>query len=108
MGLSKGGETSEVCFLAGIARKRSATVVAITEKPGSSLGQMADLVLEVVPPDGIDPFGMVATGSSLYGSAFCDAICVALLELGGYSVESFGETHPGGAVGHKIRQAESK
>ena len=108
VGLSKGGETTEVIFLAGIARKRGATVVAITEKPASSLGQLADLVLHVTAPDGVDPFGMVATGSSLFNSAFCDAICVALLELRGYSVEDFGETHPGGAVGHKIRETETK
>ena len=50
---------------------------------------------------------MVATGSSLFNSAFCDAICVALLELRGYSVDDFGETHPGGAVGHKIRENDS-
>ncbi len=108
IGLSKGGETAEVIFLAGFARKRGAKVVAITERPASTLGQLADVVLHVTAPDGIDPFGMVATGSSLFNSALCDAICVALLELRGYSVEDFGETHPGGAVGHKIRGDQSK
>jgi arabinose-5-phosphate isomerase len=107
IGLSKGGETTEVIFLAGIARKRGATVVAITEKPASSLGRLADIVLHVTAPTGVDPFGMVATGSSLFNSAFCDAICVALLELRGYSVDDFGETHPGGAVGHKIKEHEA-
>lgn len=106
VGLSKGGETAEVIFLAGIAKKRGATVVAITEQPGSSLGQLADIVLQATAPDGVDPFGMVATGSSLFNSALCDAICVALLELRGYSVDAFGETHPGGAVGHRIRAGE--
>jgi D-arabinose 5-phosphate isomerase GutQ len=106
VGLSKGGETAEVIFLAGIARKRGATIVAITEKPKSSLGGLADIVLHVTAPDGVDPFGMVATGSSLFSAALCDAICVALLELRGYSVDEFGETHPGGAVGHRIREGE--
>ncbi len=107
VGLSKGGETTEVIFLAGIARKRGATVVAITEKPESSLGRLADVVLHVTAPEGVDPFGMVATGSSLFSSALCDAICVALLELRGYSVDEFGETHPGGAVGQVIRGSDS-
>ena len=107
IGLSKGGETTEVIFLAGIARKRGATVVAITEKPASSLGRSADIVLHATAPEGVDPFGMVATGSSLFNAALCDAICVALLELRGYSVDDFGETHPGGAVGHKIREQEA-
>ncbi len=108
IGLSKGGETGEVIFLAGIARKRGATVMAITERPDSSLGRLADLVLRITAPADVDPFGMVATGSSLFGAAFCDAICVALLELRGYSVDDFGETHPGGAVGHKIRGADGR
>ena len=60
IGLSKGGETSEVCFLAGIARKRGAAVVAITERPASTLGELADLVLEVSPPADVDPYGMVS------------------------------------------------
>jgi arabinose-5-phosphate isomerase len=107
IGLSKGGETTEVIFLAGIARKRGATVLAITEKPGSSLGRLADTVVHLTAPEGVDPFGMVATGSSLFSSAFCDAVCVALLELRGYSVDDFGETHPGGAVGHKIKENET-
>jgi D-arabinose 5-phosphate isomerase GutQ len=108
IGLSKGGETSEVIFLAGIARKRGATVMAITEQPDSSLGRLADLVVRITAPADVDPFGMVATGSSLFGAAYCDAICVALLELRGYSVDEFGETHPGGAVGHKIRGADGR
>jgi arabinose-5-phosphate isomerase len=107
IGLSKGGETAEVCFLAGVARKRGARVIAITEKPASTLGAQADLVLEVEVPEGIDPYGMIATGSSLFTSAFCDAICVALLELGGYTADAFGETHPGGAVGNRIRESET-
>ena len=101
--LSKGGETAEVCFLAGMARKRGAAVLAVTEQPDSTLGRLADVVLESRAPPDIDPYGMIATGSSLYDSAFCDAVCVALLELRGYSCESFGETHPGGAVGHRLR-----
>jgi arabinose-5-phosphate isomerase len=107
VGLSKGGETTEVCYLAGIAHKRGAQVIAITEQADSSLGRIADVVLEVRAPAEVDPFGMIATGSSLFNSALCDAICVALLELRGYSAASFGETHPGGAVGRRIRQAGS-
>jgi arabinose-5-phosphate isomerase len=104
IGLSKGGETAEVCFLAGIARKRGASVVAITEEPDSTLGRLADVVLEARAPAAVDPYGLIATGSSLFYSALCDAICVALLELRGYTREAFGETHPGGAVGLRLRE----
>ncbi len=103
IGLSKGGETAEVCYLAGVAKKRGATVIAITENAQSTLGQSADLVLQAKAPEGVDPFGMVATGSSLFNSALCDVICVALLQLRGYTLQQFGETHPGGAVGKKLK-----
>jgi len=104
IGLSKGGETAEVCFLASIARKRGVTVIAITEKPASTLGRISDLVLEIKAPEGVDPYGMIATGSSLFTSAFCDALCVALIKLRGYTANQFGETHPGGAVGKKLKE----
>jgi len=102
IGLSKGGETAEVCFLAGIAKKRGATVIAITEKPASTLGRLADVILEVSPPEDVDPYGMIATGSSLFNAALTDALCVVLLEMRGYTVDRFGETHPGGAVGNRL------
>ena len=104
--LSKGGETAEVCFLARVARKRGASVIAISEKAESTLAQNSDLVLTIQAPADVDPFGMVATGSSLFNSAFCDALCVALLNLRGYTMDQFGETHPGGAVGKKFKEQE--
>jgi D-arabinose 5-phosphate isomerase GutQ len=101
--LSKGGETVEVNFLASVAKERGAKVIGITEKPASTLGILCDLVLEIKAPEGVDPYGMIATGSSLFNSAFCDALCVVLLNLRGYSEEQFGKTHPGGAVGQKLK-----
>ena len=103
--LSKGGETIEVNYLAGVAKKRGAKVIALTEKPDSSLGQICDICLKIVAPDGVDPYGMIATGSSLVNSAFGDALCVVLLKLRDYSVSDFSETHPGGAVGKKIMES---
>lgn len=101
--LSKGGATSEVVFLSSIAKTRGAKVIAITENPDSELGKLADVVLKVTAPPEGDPFGMIATGSSLMVCALGDALCVALLKLRGYTVEQLGETHPGGAVGKKLK-----
>jgi D-arabinose 5-phosphate isomerase GutQ len=100
--LSKGGETTEVNFLANLARQRGAQVIAITEKPQSTLGRLSHLVLRVETPPDADPHGMIATGSSLVNCAFGDALCVVLLQMRGYTREQFGETHPGGAVGRRI------
>lgn len=102
--LSKGGETTEVNYLASHAKKQGATVIALTERPLSTLGQISDVVVHIVAPAGVDPYGMIATGSSLVNSAFGDALCVVLLQLRGYTKEDFSKTHPGGAVGIKIRE----
>lgn len=102
--LSKGGETAEVNFLAGVAKSRGVQVISITEKSVSTLAQLSDIVLKIKAPEGIDPYGMIATGSSLFNSAFCDAICITLLKVRGYSLEQFGQTHPGGAVGLKLKE----
>ncbi len=102
--LSKGGETVEVNFLARSAKERGASVIAITEKSASTLAGISDITLEVKSPENVDPYGMIATGSSLLNSAFCDALCVVLLNLRDYSREQFGQTHPGGAVGKRLNK----
>jgi arabinose-5-phosphate isomerase len=105
--ISKGGETTEVNHLARIAKSRGAKLVALTEKPDSTLGALADIVLQVVAPPEVDPYGMIATGSSLVNSIFCDALCVVMLKLRGYSQAAFSQTHPGGAVGIKVGDESS-
>lgn len=102
--ISKGGETTEVNHLARIARQRGAKVIAFTEKPESTLGMLSDAVLLIRVAADVDPYGMIATGSSLTVSAMGDALCVALLHMRGYSAEQFGQTHPGGAVGRLVEQ----
>lgn len=102
--ISKGGSTTEVNHLARIAKERGAKVIAFTEKPDSELGHMADAVLKIQAAVGVDPYGMIATGSSLTNAAMCDALCITLLHLRGYTEAAFSQTHPGGAVGHMIAQ----
>jgi arabinose-5-phosphate isomerase len=102
--ISKGGHSAEINQFAEIARARGAKIVAQTENPQSPLGRMSDLVFHVKTVGDVDPYGMIATGSSLVNGAAGDALCVLLLELGGYTKEEFGMTHPGGAVGRKMAE----
>jgi arabinose-5-phosphate isomerase len=100
--ISKGGRTAEINAFVEIAKARGARVVAQTEDPDSPLGQLADAVYVVRAVGGVDPYGMIATGSSLVAGAAGDVLCVLLLERRGYTRDQFGETHPGGAVGEKL------
>lgn len=104
--ISKGGHSEEINRFAAIARERGAKRVGQTENPDSPLAQMCDAVLVVRAEGDVDPYGMVATGSSLVNGAAGDALCVLLLELRGYTQEDFGQTHPGGAVGKRLAQAQ--
>ncbi len=106
--LSKGGETREVNFLASYAKDNGVAVIGICERADSTLGQLSTVVLEVIAPEDSDPYGMIATGSSLFNSALGDAICVTVLKMRGYTEEAFSKTHPGGAVGIRIDKNKPK
>jgi len=102
--ISKGGQTAELNEFVRIAKGRGARIITQTERPNSELGRLSDLIYKVVAPEDVDPYGMIATGSSLVNAAACDVLCVLLLELRGYTKGQFGRTHPGGAVGQKLRK----
>jgi len=104
--ISKGGLSAEINQIATIAHERGATIIAQTENADSPLAQISDAVYHITTIGEVDPYDMVATGSSLVNSAAGDVLCVLLLELGGYSKKAFGKTHPGGAVGHKLNQVD--
>jgi len=103
--ISKGGRSAEINRLVEIAHARGAKIIAQTENPDAPLGQISDVILNVKAVGDVDPYGMIATGSSLVNGAVGDALCALLLELRGYSREGFGLTHPGGAVGKRLAQA---
>ncbi len=103
--ISKGGHSAEINQFVDIARKRGAKVIAQTENPDSPLARVSDAVFIVRTVGDVDPYGMIATGSSLVNGAAGDALCVLLLEASGYSRDDFGATHPGGAVGKKLAES---
>jgi arabinose-5-phosphate isomerase len=106
--ISKGGHSTEVNRFVEIARQRGAYTIAQTEDLTSPLAELVDAAFEVKTGEGVDPYGMIATGSSLVNSAATDVLCTLLLELRNYSREAFGETHPEGAVGRRIHSASQR
>ena len=100
--ISKGGMSREINRLAEIAKTRGAAIIAQTENPDSPLGKISDAVYCIKAPVEIDPYGMIATGSSLLNSAAGDILCWILLEMREYTKDQFALTHPEGAVGQKL------
>lgn len=100
--LSKGGSTSEINHLIKPCKQKGAFVIGVTENAASQLATQSDLFLPVRVDSEPDPFNMLATSSILAVIALFDAICIALMQIKGYTREQFGLIHPGGAVGERL------
>lgn len=100
--ISKGWQSREINKFAEIARELRAKIIAQTESPESPIGQISDAIYKVRATEDVDPYGMIATGSSLVNAATGDALCAILLDLKEYSQDDLGRTYPEGAVGKKL------
>ena len=100
--VSKGGGTKELVYLLPACRTKHATVIAVSENPESVLAQNADIYLQVQVDREPCRFNMLATASTMAVIAMFDAICIALMQMTGYTKEQFAVIHPGGAVGDRL------
>lgn len=96
---SKGGESSEINGLCQRLHDRGVKVVAITENPGSALGQIADIAVCLRTAEGGDPGGVLAMGSTLVSSVWCDALARVLMRKHHHTWNESLRLHPAGAVG---------
>lgn len=105
--ISKGGGTREIVQLLEAVRAKGACLIGVTERAESVLAQRSDLVLRVAVAREPDAFNMLATASTLAVIAVFDAVCIALMEVTGYTRAQFAVIHPGGAVGDRLLGAAS-
>lgn len=106
--ISKGGETSEILALIPALNTKNIPIVAVTERDDSAIARHAEVVLRVAVEQEADEFNMLATTSSMAVTAVFDAICIAVMQLTGFSREQFAVIHPGGAVGDRLRQEQGE
>lgn len=104
--MSRGGASDEVIQMVEIARQRQLTTMAFVHNTDSRLAQACQYVLPIRSKQAYELMGYVATTSTLVFSAMCDALCAVVLEAKGYTPEQFRHTHPGGAVGRALSEAE--
>ena len=103
--ISKGGRTREIVSLLPAIRTKKAFLIGVTENPDSPLAERSDLLLRVRVAREPDAFNMLATASTMAVIAVFDAVCIALMELTGYTKNQFALIHPGGAVGDRLLDA---
>ena len=100
--ISKGGNTQELVNLIPACKTKGALLIGVSENPASVIARQADLYLKVKVAQEPCRFNMLATASTMAVIATFDAICIALMQMTGYTREQFAVIHPGGAVGERL------
>lgn len=100
--ISKGGNTQELVNLMPACRTKKAKLIGVSENPDSKIAQAADIYMKVKAEREPCRFNMLATSSTLAVISTFDAICIALMQMTGYTREQFAVIHPGGAVGERL------
>jgi len=102
LAISHSGESDELAAILPAIRRIGVTLVAITGRPESTLGQHADMVLVSAVDEEACPLQLAPTASTAAQMALGDALAVALLDARGFREEDFARSHPGGSLGRKL------
>jgi arabinose-5-phosphate isomerase len=106
LAISNGGETGELLALVPAVKRLACPLIALTGAPGSTLAGLADVHLDVSIDREACPLGLAPTASTTAALAMGDALCMALLERRGFTVDDFAVRHPGGRLGRKLVRVE--
>ncbi len=101
LALSNSGETEELIKLIPYIKRFNVSLISMT-RPGSTLAQASDVVLDVSVKEEACPLGIVPTASTTATLAMGDALAVALLEKRGFKEEDFAMFHPNGSLGKRL------
>ena len=101
LALSNSGETDEVLAVLPAIKRLGIALILLTGTPGSTLGRLADVVLDVGVSEEACPMNLAPTSSTTAAVAMGDALAMALLDLRDLRPEDYAELHPGGALGRK-------
>jgi arabinose-5-phosphate isomerase len=106
LALSQSGETEEVLRLVPALKRLGASLVAITERPGSSLGRQADLCIALGAIEEACPLGLAPSASTTALMAVGDALALLVSRMRDFRAEDFALYHPGGSLGRKLMRVE--
>jgi len=102
LAISNSGESDELNVILPVLKRLHVPLIALTGKPGSTLGRHADMVIESTVAQEACPLNLAPTASTTTQLALGDALAVALLDARGFREEDFARSHPGGALGRKL------
>ncbi len=102
LAISNSGETPEILDLIPMLKRLALPLIALTGNPQSTLGQAADVALDVSVAEEACPLGLAPTASTTATLAMGDALAVALLQHRGFRPEDFAALHPAGTLGRRL------
>ena len=102
LALSNSGETKELSDIIAYTHRHSVTLIALTQKPDSTLARQASLTLLIPNVAEACPNRLAPTTSSTMMLALGDALAMTVLEQKGFSAKDFRDFHPGGKLGQQL------
>ncbi|WP_323122991.1 arabinose 5-phosphate isomerase KdsD [Burkholderia alba] len=100
--ISHSGESEELVAILPLIKRLGAKLIAMTGRPASSLGQLADVHLNAAVAKEACPLNLAPTASTTAALALGDALAVAVLDARGFNSDDFARSHPGGALGRRL------
>lgn len=100
--ISNSGETSEILGILPLVKRFGVPLIAMTGNPTSTLGTLADVVLNIAVRQEACPLGLAPTASTTATLALGDTIAITLLERRGFSPDDFALFHPSGSLGKRL------
>jgi arabinose-5-phosphate isomerase len=100
--MSNSGESEELIAILPLLKRLGAKLIAISGRPESSLGKLADVHLNAGVTKEACPLNLAPTASTTAALALGDALAVAVLDARGFGVDDFARSHPGGALGRRL------
>ena len=100
--ISNSGESSEIVNILPIIRRIGATIIAMSGRRTSQLGQFADYFIDISVEREACPLGLAPTASTTATLAMGDAIAMALMSCRSFTSQDFALFHPGGALGRRL------
>lgn len=101
--LSNSGASREMVEFVQATRGLDVTLVAMTCRPKSAMADLCDIVLDLGPLEEACPMGVAPSTTSTAMLALGDALTLTLVELRGFTIDSFARNHPGGSLGKRLR-----
>jgi len=102
LAISSSGESEELTKILPHIKRFNIPLIGLTAHQTSTLGEYADVFLDISVKKEACPLGIAPTTSTTLTMALGDALAIALMEKRGFKEKDFASFHPGGALGKKL------